>query len=81
MRLGTAVSRAIVAVVIMAGSTCSAHGLAQLLAGFRPMLFQGTPGFSTTPPSPIDLGPSAVGVTTPHVFPSPCKSIIQARRR
>jgi hypothetical protein len=71
MRLGAAVSRVIVAVVIMAGSTCSAHGLAQLLAGFRPMLFQGTPGFSTTPASPIDLGPSAVGVTTPHAFPQP----------
>ena len=71
MRLGTAVSRVIVAVVITAGSTCSAHGLAPLLAGFRPMLFQGTPGFSTTPPSPIDLGPSAVGVTTPHAFPQP----------
>jgi hypothetical protein len=71
MRLQTAVSRVIVAVVITAGSTCSAHGLAQLLAGFRPMLFQGTPGFSTTPPSPIDLGPSAVGVTTPHAFPQP----------
>jgi len=45
MRLQTAVSRVIVAVVITAGSTCSAHGLAQLLAGFRPMLLQGTPGF------------------------------------
>lgn len=71
MLLRTAASRVIVAVVVMAGSTCSVHGLAQLLAGFRPMLFQGTPGFSTTPPSPIDLGPSAVAVTTPHAFPQP----------
>src|SRR6478672_12050495 len=71
MRLGTAVCRAIVAIVIFAGATFSAHGLAQLPAGFRPMLFQGAPSFSTTPPSPIDLGPSAVGMTTPHAFPQP----------
>ncbi|MGC2742598.1 MAG: hypothetical protein WA672_05375 [Candidatus Angelobacter sp.] len=72
MRLRSAVCcHAILAVVIGAGSTCSAHGLAQLPAGFRLMLFQGTPSFSTTPPSPIDLGPSAVGVTTPHAFPQP----------
>jgi hypothetical protein len=35
------------------------------------MLFQATPSFSTTPPSPIDLGPSAVGVTTPHASALP----------
>jgi hypothetical protein len=69
MRSISAVCRVILAAVVVVGSTCSAHGLAQLPAGFRPMLFQGTPGFSTTPPSPIDLGPSAVGVTTPHAFP------------
>ena len=71
MRLGTAVCRAIVAIVIFAGATFSAHGLAQLPAGFRPMLFQGAPSFSTTPPSPIDLGPSAVGMTTPHASALP----------
>lgn len=71
MRLGSAV-RVILAVVIVSGATCSAPALARLSgSGFRPMLFQGTPGFSTTPPSPLDLGPSAVGITTPHAFPQP----------
>jgi hypothetical protein len=32
---------------------------------------QGTPGFTTTPASPIELGPSAVGMTTPHGGPVP----------
>ncbi len=73
MRLGTAVCRVILAVVIVTGSTCSAHALAQLPAGFRPMLFQATPSFSTTPPSPIDLGPSAVGMTTPHASALPIR--------
>jgi hypothetical protein len=71
MRSISAVCRVILAIVVIAGSTCSAHGLPQLPAGFRPMLFQGTPGFSTTPPSPIDLGPSAVGMTTPHASALP----------
>ena len=72
MRLGSAMCRVILAVVIVSGSTCSAQTLARLPgSGFRPLLFQGTPGFSTTPPSPIDLGPSAVGMTTPHAFPQP----------
>ena len=67
MRLGrSAVCHVILALAIVTGSTSSAHTLAGLPAGFRPMLFQGTPSFSTTPPSPIDLGPSAVGMTTPH---------------
>ena len=71
MRLGIVLHGLILAVVIVTGSTCSANTLAQHPAGFRPMLFQGTPGFSTTPASPIDLGPSAVGMTTPHAFPQP----------
>jgi hypothetical protein len=71
MRSISAVCRVIIATVVVAGSTCSAHALAQLPAGFRPMLFQGTPSFSTTPPSPIDLGPSAVGMTTPHASALP----------
>lgn len=37
-----------------------------------PLLWQSTtPGFSTTPAPPIDLGPSAVGVTTPQGFAVP----------
>jgi hypothetical protein len=32
---------------------------------------QGTPGFTTTPASPVELGPSAVGMTTPHGGPVP----------
>ncbi len=71
MRLGTAVCRVILAVLVITGSTCSAHALAKLPAGFTPMLFQGAPSFSTTPPSPIDLGPSAVGMTTPHASALP----------
>ena len=71
MRSGIAICRVILAVVMVTASTCSAHALGQPPAGFRLMLFQGTPSFSTTPPSPIDLGPSAVGVTTPHAFPQP----------
>jgi len=70
MRSISAVCRVVFAVIIVSGATCSAQTLARLPGSvFRPMLFQGTPGFSTTPPSPIDLGPSAVGVTTPHAFP------------
>lgn len=71
MRLGTAVRRAILAVLVITGSACSAHTLAGPPAGFRPMLFQGTPSFSTSPPSPVDLGPSAVGMTTPHAAALP----------
>ena len=71
MRLGIAVCRVILAVLVITGSTCSAHALAKLPAGFTPMLFQGAPSFSTTPPSPIDLGPSAVGMTTPHASALP----------
>jgi hypothetical protein len=71
MRLGIAVCRVILAVFVITGSTSSAHTLAGLPAGFRPVLFQGTPSFSTTPPSPIDLGPSAVGMTTPHAAALP----------
>jgi hypothetical protein len=71
MRSIFAICCLILVVVIITGSTYSAHALPQLPAGFKPMLFQGTPGFSTTPPSPIDLGPSAVGVSTPHAFPQP----------
>lgn len=71
MRLGTVVCRVSLAVLVITGSTCSSHALAKLPAGFRPMLFQGAPSFSTTPASPIDLGPSAVGMTTPHAFPLP----------
>src|SRR5438552_3097906 len=31
----------------------------------------GTPVFSVTPLGPIDLGPTAVGVNTPHSSPAP----------
>ncbi|HWG40752.1 MAG TPA: hypothetical protein VN658_09385 [Candidatus Acidoferrales bacterium] len=72
MRSISAVCRVILAAIIVAGSTSSAQILVRIPGlALRPMLFQGTPGFSTTPPSPIDLGPSAVGVTTPHAFPQP----------
>lgn len=71
MRLGTVVRRAILAVLVITGSACSARTLAGLPAGFRPMLFQAAPSFSTTPASPIDLGPSAVGMTTPHASALP----------
>ena len=71
MRLGTVVCRVILAVLVITGSTCSAHTLAKLPAGFTPMLFQATPSFSTTPASPLDLGPSAVGMTTPHASALP----------
>ena len=43
-------------VVVIGGSACWA---------------QGTPGFTTTPASPVELGPSAVGMTTPHGGPVP----------
>src|SRR5579871_5112796 len=43
-------------VIVIGGSVCWA---------------QGTPGFTTTPASPIELGPSAVGMTTPHGGPVP----------
>ncbi len=49
-RATVALCRVAVAIVIT-GSVCWA---------------QGTPGFTTTPASPIELGPSAVGMTTPH---------------
>lgn len=71
MRLGTVVCRVSLAVLVITGSTCSSHALAKLPAGFRPILFQGAPSFSTTPASPIDLGPSAVGMTTPHASALP----------
>jgi hypothetical protein len=34
-----------------------------------PWVIQGSPNFSA-PPGPIDLGPSAVGMNTPHAFPT-----------
>ncbi len=72
MPLGSSLCRFILALAILTGSTSSAQTLARLPgSGFRPMLFQGTPSFSTTPPSPIDLGPSAVGMTTPHAAALP----------
>lgn len=70
MRLRIALRRLVLPLVIAASAT-PAHTLAHLPADVTLMLFQGTPGFSTTPPSPIDLGPSAVGITTPHAFPQP----------
>lgn len=70
MRLRIAPRCLIFAIAIVASAACYTQTLARLPGpAFRPMLFQGTPGFSTTPASPIDLGPSAVGVTTPHAFP------------
>ena len=70
MRLRIALRRLILLAIIVASAACPGQTLARLPGStFRPMLFQGTPGFSTTPPSPIDLGPSAVGITTPHAFP------------
>ena len=72
MRLRVALCRLVLPVVIVTSAACPAQTLARLPGpAFLPMLFQGTPGFSTTPPSPIDLGPSAVGITTPHAFPQP----------
>jgi hypothetical protein len=71
MQLGNRFCHVMLAVVIVTAAACSAHALAHLPAGFAPMLFQATPSFSTTPPSPIDLGPSAVGVTTPHASALP----------
>jgi hypothetical protein len=71
MRLRNRFCRVMLAVVIVTAATCSAHALGRPPAGFRLMLFQATPSFSTTPPSPIDLGPSAVGVTTPHASALP----------
>ena len=71
MRLGNPFCRVVLGAVIVTASICSAHALGQPPAGFRLMLFQATPSFSTTPPSPIDLGPSAVGMTTPHAFALP----------
>jgi hypothetical protein len=58
--------------VLIAGSICGARTIS--LAGPNVAAFtlmQGVPGFTTIPASPIDLGPSAVGVTTPHASPLP----------
>ena len=56
--------------IFIADLACGAQAVHRLGPNFRflPVLLQGTPGFSTTPASPIDLGPSAVGMTTPHAF-------------
>jgi hypothetical protein len=61
---------AVALLIFIADLICGAQAVHRLGPNFRflPVLLQGTPGFSTTPASPIDLGPSAVGMTTPHAF-------------
>jgi Abnormal spindle-like microcephaly-assoc'd, ASPM-SPD-2-Hydin len=48
-------------------------GMARSIRGLPenilPLLWQGTPGFSVSPAPPINVGPSAVGVTISHAFP------------
>src|SRR5882724_8092052 len=59
--------------ILVAGCACAGQPFHQLAphSVFLSMVLQAAPGFSTTPPSPIDLGPSAVGMTTPHAAALP----------
>ena len=55
---------------ILMGTAGAVNNSGRLLS--RPiatMVLQGTPVFSVSPSGPVDLGPSAIGVNTPHGFP------------
>ncbi len=55
---------------ILMGTAGAVNNTGRLLS--RPiaaMVLQGMPVFSVSPSGPVDLGPSAIGVNTPHGFP------------
>jgi hypothetical protein len=59
------------ATIAVASTSAQALGKNVVSLKMLALLLQGAPGFTTTPASPIDLGPSAVGMTTPHAAALP----------